>query len=275
MHNITHRTKGAILIELIISLALGLLLFAILFQLYLLTERSYRLQTALNQLQQQGTSAMAALRAAVHKAGYIGCARLTSGFPVRGFQNYTLTAQNKLQATDNGHIVVRHAAVQHATLVEDMHDYLFMLTNKQIQYAKGDILIISDCVSAEIFQVAEVHRTHGQQKILPSRALLRSYSKNSEVARLVWEEYSIEHSKNKNGSPMMALHVQGLKQGKVALVEGIESMQVMVTVNDQGSDQDLPVSWIDDWSQVTGLAVTLALVASPYKKNWYGYFAVT
>ena len=73
MYTHSNHTKGAVLIELMLTIALSLLLLMTLIQLYFTSMRSLHIQVALHQLQHNANVAISAIRSSIHQAGYIGC----------------------------------------------------------------------------------------------------------------------------------------------------------------------------------------------------------
>ena len=69
------------LIELMIALTISFLVLAALLEMYLGSQRSYKLQTALSDIQYNATSAIAFLTADIQAAGGIGCQCLSADFP--------------------------------------------------------------------------------------------------------------------------------------------------------------------------------------------------
>ena len=253
--------KGAILIELMITVALSLLLLMTLMQLYLTTLHSVRLQMALHTIQHQATTAIAILRSSVHQAGYMGCAKLSENFPVDG----ELTVQNKLQSIEPNTLQIRHASLEHATLTDAMHNKRLLFTTRDHYFNPGDIAIVSDCMHAEIFKIKSTYRTRNGQKLIASHPLRYRYDKNSEVARFVIDRFYVKSS---------ALYQEDINGIKTELVSGIEEMQFEFSVQQQNYSLQMQANEIDDWSKVIGVAVRLLVASPPFKKEWYAYFRV-
>ena len=249
-----------------ISLALSLLLFTLIFQLYLTTQRSIHIQTAFNQIQFDANTAINQLRSSIHKAGYIGCARLSADFPIHGWSNHTLTVRSKLHANTEGPISVSYAEGAHISLLEPMRDHSFMLATKQMHYSVGDILIISNCAHADIFQIKQIIVSHGMQKIIPVSPLRYQYDKYSEIARLIQNEYRIEQGGT--------LFVKDIHHRRIALADHIDAMRINATVNQHGRYVDVPANAVEDWSKVGGVSIAFIVSSTPYKKIWHAYISV-
>jgi type IV pilus assembly protein PilW len=253
--------KGAILIELMMTIALSLMLLMTLMQLYLTTLHSVRLQMALQQIQHQAATAISILRSSVHQSGYIGCPKLSESFPMDG----ELTVQNKLQGIQSNTLQVRHAASEHATLVEGMHNKNLIFASSEPHFPAGTIVLISNCQHAEIFTVkTSIHVRRGQ-KLISDHSLHYRYDKNSEVSRYINDTFYISKS---------TLYRKDMAGKKTRLVSGIEDMQFEYTVKSEDQFIQLKTEQIADWSQVVGVAAHLLLSSPPFKKEWYAYFRV-
>ncbi len=263
--------RGTILIELMISVMLSLVLLLSFFELFIFIERNIHQQAALNQIQHNAETVIGALRSSIHQAGYIGCARLTADFPIHNNTAYSLTSRNKIQALNAGPLIVRHASNTHATLLKTMQDHFIIHANKTIHFYPNDVLLISDCKSADIFKVKYVYTTRGMQKMMPDTALHHAYAKNSEIARLVWNEYRIESAKNNHKK---TLYMEDIHHQKIPLVDDVEEIHIDATVRQDSSYKEISASQVDDWSKVVGLSIALTLSAPPYKKRWYTYIWV-
>ena len=265
--NIRQQCHGAILIELMITITLSLLLLTTLLQLYLTSMRSLHIQSALFDMQHQARTTIAILRESIHRAGYIGCAKLTTGFPIQQDAPYSMTAYTKLQSGNQNSITVRYADFSHVTLTENMHDRRYLQATLEHRYKPGDILIISNCQHADIFQVKKILFSHHVQRMLSVHPLHHHYKKESEIARFHIDTFYIE----KNKQQLPALFLRDIYHRTTQLVTGIADMQFMFTVNLQNNIKQLAAEQIVDWSKVVGVSLSFFAVSPPFKKVWYAY----
>jgi hypothetical protein len=259
MYTHKYKNKGAILIELMLTIALSLVLLVTLIQLYLTSMRSLHMQVALHNMRHHASSAIGALRFSIHQSGYIGCARLTSDFPIKSVEGFTLTPENKLHSEHLGELTVRYADPVHETLIEGMHNRYFIKVTRDHVFQEGDFLIISNCQKAEIFRVKKVYLTRHSQLILPMHLLQDRYEKNSEVARLVVNKFFVNST---------------LHEDDDEIANDIHDLQFSFTISEQGMFTDLPPEKIEDWSKVVGVSVRLTVSSPPYQKVWYAYIKV-
>ena len=89
MRTITIKPKNAGfgLVELMVSITLGLLLTAAVMQTLVAANTSYRIQDSLSQIQEAGRYAIHFLGKDLRMAGYMGCASL-SNVPVNNIADY-------------------------------------------------------------------------------------------------------------------------------------------------------------------------------------------
>ena len=74
--------SGSILIELMLSVAIGLLLMSGLIEIYLTSQRAIKLQKQLLEIQTNAQLVSDILHTEIKKSGNIGCAKLTDEFPI-------------------------------------------------------------------------------------------------------------------------------------------------------------------------------------------------
>lgn len=251
--------SGMLLIELMVSMVLALLLISFILEIYLASRKSQQFRAALNQVQNNANSAFSVLGTEIRRAGYIGCARLTKEFPVHAYGYYSLTPKNKLIVLDNNKFTVRYAGYPGVILKKIPEDDLTLYTSADIRFSSGDILIISDCKQAEIFQVDKTSLKNGLQKITVKYPLHYPFSPYAEISKLEINTYFIfkTNRKSRDGKPIFALYVADIKGRKMELVEGINSMKLKV----------------DEGPSLRGVAMDLEIVVAPVKKNGYGYAA--
>ncbi|TAK78792.1 MAG: hypothetical protein EPO11_00915 [Gammaproteobacteria bacterium] len=271
---INKNIKGETLIELMVAVVIGLLLISSLVEIYLSSQRGYRLQDALNHLQDNAKLATNFLKSDIQQAGYIGCARLTNDFPIASYSSsYAITPQNKLTGSDT-QFTVRHLVFPNVIL-KTMQDASTIEVSKEINIHAGDVLIIADCNKAEIFQAESVSSSQQSQKIITTSPLQNKYEAYAEIGPFEINTYYIaktDHTE-KNGTPIYSLFVKN-NDGNTELVENINHMQLTYSIYQDGKLTDVPASEVDDWSRIRGVAIDLDLVSSTLKKTWHLYVAL-
>lgn len=267
---------GFVLIELLITIVISSLLLNLLMKIYLTSEKVMQWQAALNKIQNNANDVNLILNSEVKKAGHIGCAKLTSEFSVTPYHEYSLNIKNKLTGNDH-ELTIRYADYPTANLVQTMNDQTHLNVSRNIKFTSGDIVLISNCKWAEIFQVAKVKVSHEVQEIISSSQLKHYFELNSEISRYEVNHYYIHKTNrtHRDGSYVYALFVDNNYQHKTELVSDVTNLDLKYTVYQQGKLVDVMASQIKDWANVQGVAYDTQLVSSPFKKIWYGYAALS
>lgn len=270
-NTILKKQIGILLIDLMIAMLLGTLLVACLLKMFIVYQNNASLQNALNVMQRNAVATIDILSEEIHKSGYIGCAKLNSEFPITSLQNYSINSENKLIGTDNI-LIVRHVAMP-VILNQDMQNNSVINTTNEIRFSVNDILLISDCSKAEIFQAAAISHHRQAQTIIATQALHNVFSKNAEVAKLKINKFFIAptNRKHSDGSVIYALYVQDLHQRKMELVEDINAMRIRYLILLKDKILKLSANQIQDWTSVLGATIEFEVVYPPYKKTWYIY----
>ena len=266
--------KGETLIEWMITVAISLLIISSLVEIYLASQRGYHVQDALNHLQDNAKTASDFLKADIQHAGYIGCPLLTNDFPIATYSNeYSITPQNKLIGTDT-QLTVRRLTFPNVVL-KNMQDASTLYVSKEVTLHAGDILMISDCYHAEIFQAQTVSSSQSSQKIITTTPLQNKYELYAEVGEFTINTYYIDKSDHheKDGSPIYSLFVKTI-DGKTELVAGIHHMQLAYSLYQEGKLIDVPANKVTDWSSIVGVAIDLDLHSSQINKTWHVYVAI-
>lgn len=320
---IARTQRGVTLIEIMIALVLGLLVLAGIFQIYLATRRSYVLAESLAARQEAIRYVTTTMSKDVRMAGYRGCLRDTGEIlntvnpdPADGgrtefthtdflymFERYVegfdaagggwqpdLPAELAAVVPGTDVLTVRGAFAPEVYVVQQMPTPSAVLQTNPLNpppFAPGDILLVTDCVAATIFQVTQyqlsnpgnpsanfgtIVHNQGNGAGLPDpgnwdQSLGRSYPAGSQVMRIGTLSYYIRNSASGSG-PALWRNVDG---NAVEIAEGVENMQVQYGVDTNG-DQ-VPDAYrtadaftdTDDWRAVVTARVAL-LVASTRDK---------
>lgn len=254
--------QGFTLVEMILGLSLALLVTSIIISIYLAAEKNFRLQTVLSNIQENARTAMSFLDSDLSMAGYMGCAKLTDDFPITSTTPFSLKNNNKILIEGNtrtNSITVIHANVDHADLTRDMITNSVLYTSLEPVFKQDDILIISNCKSADIFQVKNIINLQNEQKIIPQQELSTLYDKNSEVSKLQINKYYIADTLRGPNAHLYALYMTDMiNRHTLELVENIDAMKIAKTEN--GLQMKLIFSSVDH--------------SFPLKKTWNYYVAL-
>lgn len=274
--NINKTIQGFILTELMLGATLSLMLLSILLNIYLTVRHSYSLQKSLNTIQENAQLASDIFTTEIHKAGYIGCPHLTEDFPLISHTSHTLTSKNKLTGTSVPTITVRYADFPSAVLIQPMHTFDTLYTSNNVHFSPGDVLIISDCQNAEIFKLKNMNRFKDKQKLVSVSPLNTKFLPQAEVSRLIVNQYFIAKTNDQNNDEQSSssLFVENILHRKTELVGGIDKMQVLFSIIQEGNIVEVPAEMILDWSKIMGVAIHFNMVSNLLKKNWHLYVAV-
>jgi type IV pilus assembly protein PilW len=258
-----HRQRGLTLIEIMIALGISIILMTGLLQVFISSKQSYRLTEASARLQENGRFAVSFLTDDLRMAGYTGCYR---GLPsnVESILNnptaYNWDFSKALdgnEATGGGWSPALDASI--AGLVLPDTDVVIMrgLSNDGISLVApysdsgqlfvdpaadnvqdGDILMVTDCLNASMFQATNQQVVGGRVNLVHSNAggwvpgntgplLSNSFGADAQLARFVTNIFYI--GTGASGEP--ALFRRSLGNSGVMtdqeLVEGVENMQVV------------------------------------------------
>ena len=256
-----------------VAMVVGLILLGGVSEIYLGSKAAYRTQSELGRIQESARFALDEITRDLRKSDYLGCYRgasltdnvsaggnpLSSNFftdPVsahEGTSNTSNTVSDWTPALDsyfsNGQVVAGSdvLVIQYAEPFGTASTGAIAATTNNIQIsgnaggaiAANDILVISDCESADVFRVTAVSGT-GPVTIThatgatanTSNSLSKIYSNDAQLMKMVVNAYYI----GTNASGNRSLYRQTLTSGGAMtaqeLVEGIETMQLSYGIDD-------------------------------------------
>lgn len=185
-------SDGVTLLEMMIAITISMLLILLLTSVYINMHHVLAGQRAMKLHQNNALKLIDMIREEVAMAGHIGCARLSSSFNVYPLPPYVLTNENDL-VINTKNITVRYQAFPSVALLRDMHGRTMLATDASVRYRPGEVMLISDCTHAEIFQAGVVVMRNNMQIIYPTMPLKYQYHKFSELGLLVMRQYYLGH----------------------------------------------------------------------------------
>jgi type IV pilus assembly protein PilW len=316
---ITSRLRGVTLVELLISLVLGMLLTAGIIQVFAGNRTTYAFNDSLSRIQENARFTLDHISYEARMAGYSGCLadvalhnNLTTADTFRddianGIQGYdangtgagetydatamdpapsanpadwtpSLPAQlQNLVLPGSDVLVVRGIGGNAQALVSPFTDSAKLFVTAPQDFVIGEILVVSDCQKASIFQLTEantvgfgVNLVHSAASFTPGNTAPnwgpeQDYGLGSEVARL--NTFAFYVGRGADGSPaLFRLRLQrtgATTAGFAAeeLAAGIETLQVRYALDTDG-DGGIN-SWVSAdaigaaWADVLSVEITL------------------
>jgi len=255
------RLIGFTLIECLLSLLISTLIVASIIFIFLSAEKAMQSETDLAALQENERFVTLFLQNEINQAGNIGCGKLTDHFPLQGFLSYTVTPENKITWTESM-LTVRHADAILTNLTRNMQGFSTFFVALSPRFAKGDIVIISNCASADIFQIKKISVTQTEQMITTEKPLSARYQKNDEVALFDTNTFFIDKTNRvtRDGKIIFALYQSDIYGRRTELSENVTNF---VITNDQ-----------DESGKTVGLDLAADFAAGNFSKKWYLYHAL-
>jgi type IV pilus assembly protein PilW len=264
--------RGFSLVELMVALTIGLIIMAAVSMLFVSSKKTYTAQDSLARLQENARFAMQFLVKDLRLAGYYGCIDEISAetvnntlndddtfpfnaqIPVEGVNNIggteasptgtwypsADTTMPALAIPETDAIAIRMAdASSDIYLTTEMPNTSAVLRPNTISgLSEGDIIMVSDCASADIMQITQLNTTDphivhnsGDNDLLPGNSgqqLSKAYSPSTSpdgtrIMKFTTRTYFIRTGSS--GNP--ALFRRDLNGTPVELVDGVERLQIL------------------------------------------------
>lgn len=291
-----HQQAGLTLVELMIALTLNLILVAGAFSVYISNQRIHRTSEGIAQVQENLRIASDYLNREARMAGSgYSCSpnrvenllKDQSSFEfdytqaIKGYDGDSeLPAEltgKALKGTDV--LVVRGSYGTGARLESEMNNSSAVLKTTVMNpapFKTGDIVVITDCRSASIFQVTNYTSANGNivhntgQKTHPgntSKKFQRSYHAGASVIKTRTAAYYI--GEGASGSPALFKFTnENGNSRSIEIVDGLQDMQLTFAEdrdNDGYPDGYYAATAIKDWDKV--ISVRASLLASSLEDN--------
>ena len=131
-------------------------------------------------------------------------------------------------------IVSKHRSIVANTLSVAMLDHYNLIVNGGLNFKPGDIIMVTDCNSAAIAQLAAVFTENGRQHLKVSQPLPRQYNKNAEVGLLEYNRYYVHNN---------SLYRTDVHNKNTAVVAGIAALAVVVYRGAHSEITGLNLTW--------------------------------
>jgi type IV pilus assembly protein PilW len=268
------QSNGFTLIEIMISMLIGVVLIAGVIQVFITSKQSYRMQEELSRLQESGRFALDFLDRDIRMAGFRGCAskspksinnRLAGSAnyafnfnrPIEGFEassqsgwtpaHNTATTLISNPKPGSDIITIRRAGDDSVQILPGSvaGGSLLLSRNTVPGLRNCDVVMVSDCETAEVFQISTIEAgnlvNQGGCANTPASSPANSPAKPSEKAyvggnlhKAITTSYYVKQTPN--GQDALYRKVSNNNEDE-ELVEGVEQMQVYYGL-DNDSDAD-------------------------------------
>lgn len=275
---------GVSLVELMIAMLLSLVLLSGVVQIFASTRTSYRVHDSVSQMQETGRFAMETMSRDIRMADYWGCAdglgKVTNGLDPAGGAGYIDYTAGGVGGTE-GAAGAPDSLVLRGSIGQDLNvespfgpqssANITVATGNG--FAVGDILLVSDCTAADIFQLTSgnpdnngtlVHNT-GVPGVTPgnlspvtctganAHCLSKVYDNNAFVLRPQQITYAI--GVGASGEPAL------LRNGQ-ELIDDVEDLQILYGEDTDGSgsaNRYINAGQVTDMEAVVSIRIALVV----------------
>lgn len=290
LHARRHIQAGLSLVELMISVVIGLLLLVIILQIFLGSKDTFRMTENQSRMQENGRYIIQEMSRDIRMAGYLGCSKnakinmmvkSTAGSwakfnePVHGYEaastSMGLDPAEVLSGTDI--IRVQRASEADANLTGNLiaDNANIKIDSNPEGFADGDTLVVSDCANADVFCANNVSSGSGPITITHSNScndgtapkLSKLYGPNAQVMRLSTNIYYV--GTGSGGCPANMLCRKILSGADLAveqLIDNVENMQLEYgedTDGDATANRFVSATAVGSWSSIVSVRLSLTL----------------
>ncbi|MGY0799084.1 PilW family protein [Lysobacter sp. A286] len=287
--------RGLSLIELMISMLIGLMVVGSAIGVFLSNQRTYRTTEALARVQENARVGFELMAREVREAGGNPCAR---NLPVANILEnsddvWWSTWANGVFGHDNGSYVdsvgttdaidLMSAASNGVTITEtpSTTSANFKVNTNDHGFEVGDILMVCDYSQASIFQATNVNLSNvtvvhnaggsvapgnctkglGLPVTCTANGSPKIYDKNSKIVEFKASRWFIAENGRGSRSLYRISMRTGAEQPKEEVAEGIQDMQVEYLTRDAVSYVDAPAVGVK-WEDVVAVRITLTLLSN-------------
>ncbi len=293
------RESGVGLVEILVAMLLGLLLTMGMVQIFIGSKQAYRAQDALSRIQETGRYAMEVLTSNIRMAGFQGCGSLDEVTPnvvansmpglasfnaqsaVRGYEYQANGTFSPLYGDTSGTgddpaSVLPGTDVITVSRVSECSTYLAGgMTSESADIAinsanscgfqAGDLVLITDCDSSDLFRVSAVSAPVGTTIQLShdnvqnsTNRLGKVYGQDARIYKFLQLDYFVRN--NAFGQPALYTRTNGGAAQELA--DGVTDLQITYgedTTNNFFVDQYVTPQLVTDWGRVNSVRAVLTL----------------
>ncbi len=253
--------RGMSLVELMVGMLIGLFLVLGVGQIFVNNSTTFRMQEGMARVQEGGRYGMQRIASSIRGAGFFGCAGLgivtpnviatsppsdlspiTGNTPIGGLDD--APSGNAYGAAVGTDVVTLRGAGDAGvglTGKVTMRGANILVVNGYKQFAVNDLLLITDCATADLFKATEVsgsttvkikHKNTDSKNT--SNKLSKPYGKDAIVLKLFTFSYFVKDTGRDNyrGEDILSLYVKdNIDDTDYELVEGVSDLQVLYGVD--------------------------------------------
>jgi len=273
MEKLYKKQRGLSLVELMISITLGLVLIAGVIQVFLSSRVVFSTQQAMSRAQENGRLGMELISEDIRMAGYWGCANrdspMASDLPATFWDNYVLgsepnSVQSMVASTISGLVpapiadmpalVLRYATGAPLLLTAQSGTTSVTVSGSVENNCIGEVCVnkptvISNCVAARIFKPTAISESGSAQITHDGNWNNNSITSIHDVFYPGAEVLAVNTivfylANNTAGTPSLYRH-DSLSGTAVEVIEGVENIHFEFSVNDAYVAASAVSNWLD------------------------------
>jgi Tfp pilus assembly protein PilW len=205
--------RGYGMVEMLVSSLLSAVLILVLLQFFIYFGKVHQETDQAVNAQERLRLKTSVLYQARLNAGYVGCRRLSSGFPIHQVTGASITANNFTQTflakqapafisgKPMGEVnVFRYMSPYTANLIS-MPEKNQVIVSYLPKFKAGDLVMLADCECADVVYVASVSRSSAkqQQVLVLSRKVKQKYSQGQVGWLIIQAFYEAKNARGKTG----------------------------------------------------------------------------
>lgn len=294
--NFRHRAKGVTLVELLVSISIGLVIVGAMVALYIATSRSYRQFEAMGQLQSNARYVFEIMGYDIRMAGNMGChtpaqptpANFVTNYssnwwsntdqPLRGFDNTAdFPADYKNKALRGDSVIVLRAnpdEIAPGIVKSYWNNSEAPIEMQSGSFNPGSLLLLTDCrTTSSVFQSTSLDKNGpiSHNKTTLAGPIAQDMA-GAQVIQLSANAYYLRESPYRYANSKQqipSLYRQTLTSmnntpptGAEELVSGVTDLQIRYGVDEDGNgvlDRYVDAKDVADWRQVVAVRVTITL----------------
>jgi prepilin-type N-terminal cleavage/methylation domain-containing protein len=182
-------SRGFTLIEVLIAITLSALILSSLITVYLSSTSQYHLQHQESRAQSKLDFTLSLLTRELESAGHIGCAVFTETFPLHNTTPFAFHPGVEVKAHE---LKLSYQSLTTFALVQAMSNLSWMKLPPKVNFKLQDLVLISDCASAELFEIEGIRLEAQALWVHSHHPLHKRYSIQAQLGQAVTHTYRLE-----------------------------------------------------------------------------------